>query len=94
MASVLTTDDQIIIYKSAVTLIEDAGEEAEFRPEYSGRGMYGKTRPAIVTGISGARLGAFIALAIYQHFGELDEEMISEIVPDRYDSMANQRVYY
>lgn len=64
--------------------IEDEGYDAEVREEYSGRGMFGRTVPAIVTDAPLTMIGWAA--------GTLDISW--DEVPTRTDSMGRQTVVY
>lgn len=73
------------IFKDACDALLRAGHDTTFRPEYSGRGMYGKTCPAIVTDAPAAVVGA----AVIEAGGSMYD------VPSRSDSMGRgSMVFY
>jgi len=85
-------------YKEIVRFLEEQGEEASYQDDYSGRGMYGDTTPAIITDCSlttiataGLRIIEFNELA-----GSIGEaaDMIAELLPRRRDNFGLHRVYY
>lgn len=95
------------VYLRAVELLEEKGHEASFREGYSGRAMYGKTVPAIVTGAPATLVGAAIVQATAELISEAvddgrlePDEAIAlvepmDFVPARQDSMGrDDRVYY
>ena len=40
-------EDKTSLYKRAVEILQEEGEKVRLYPEYSGRGMYGFSTPAI-----------------------------------------------
>lgn len=62
--------------------------DGEFRPDYSGRGMYGKTCLSIVADCSGVELGIAFAEAC-----EFDPDMVRH-APHLTDSMGRSTVFY
>lgn len=85
------------VYKRAVELLDEEGWEATFRRDYSGRGMYGSTVPAIVTDAPGPVVGG----AVYAAALEFSCEMLpafrefAGLLPEYTDSMGlSSRVYY
>ena len=90
-------DTRLELMHKAVQLLEDAGEEAEVRPRYSGRGMYGENTAAIVSSASPAAVGAAWAMAamvLAQEQEVWPQELMSE-APTRFDNMgAYQWVVY
>ncbi len=92
------------IYKRAVDLLNELdlnmviGNNAKYRDDYSGRGMYGDTTPAIVAD-SGVLVGWAVGQAIIEVEGALAyqpdfEDWVDEILPQRQDSMGRSQVFY
>ena len=77
-------------YAAAVELLNDRGYEAEFREDYSGRGMFGDCVPAIVTSASGVLVGWALCQAAP------NPEVVSEsgLIPAYSDNMGMDKVYY
>ena len=92
----MSDSDQLAqIYERTVELINEAGEDAEFRPDYSGRGMYGSTCPAIVTGMPAVKVGILFMVG-YQDVVGMDSDPGNAMfdAPTRSDSMGLDTVYY
>lgn len=97
--------DRATVYASAVEMLNDAGDTADFYPEYSGRAMYGSTTPGIVTGADQATVGHYITTVVLQFLleeGELSTpsdivdamEYVKQFLPTRSDSMGLDAIYY
>lgn len=83
------------VYIQAVKILNDMGYESSFRGEYSGRGMYGATCPAIVTCVSPAIVGAVIVQASEEVELQMPiDYLIEAIVPKTVDSMGLSQVHY
>lgn len=83
------------IFQRACRMLEEWGHEAQFRADYSGRGMYGRTCEAIVTDAPAALVGYIIACAIHVATdGEGNMEDHIELIPMRSDNMGLSMVYY
>ena len=88
------------IYKEAVEVLEADGHEAEVQENYSGRGMFGKTCPAIVSNASGPQVGAAIAIARFNIGHDNGEDILGimddvwGLIPKRFDNMGLSMVYY
>lgn len=76
------------IFREAAEWLSDGGFETEVRDDYSGRGMYGRTCPAIVTDAPPTFVGFAVGLAC--------EDMVDvhDMIPAREDSMGLRRVFY
>jgi len=59
-------DDFEEVLEATVRRLQDMGFEADLRAEYSGRGMFGKTVPGIVTRAPGVLVGLCIAGAVIE----------------------------
>lgn len=77
-------------YAAAVELLNDRGYEAEFREDYSGRGMFGDCVPAIVTSASGTLVG----WALCQAAPDPEVARETRLLPARSDNMGMGMVYY
>lgn len=62
------------LYRETVDFLNEyhGDGSASLYPDYSGRGMYGKTTPAIVTGLSGVKVGIAIACTMEEPYDALD----------------------
>jgi hypothetical protein len=90
--------DRIEFYKKIVELIVNFGYDAYLYDDYSGRGMYGRTVPAIVTSISPVLMGAYAMLAAsdllsYDGIDEIFDEIV-DILPKSQDNMGLSMIYY
>ena len=88
----IDVDDKVKLYEAAVEFLNDEGYDAEVREDYSGRGMYGKTTPAIVTEAPAALVGYAIGLVAEDL--ALTDCNPKDLVPVRSDNMGLQMVYY
>ena len=92
------------VFTRTVELLEESGDDAALRSDYSGRGMYGDTCPAIVTDASGVKVGILFAVAYSEiareveggdfEFGYCDPYDIYGNAPLRSDNMCLSAVYY
>lgn len=89
------------VYQLAAEWLEEKGYEAEVREDYSGRGMYGTTCPALVTDAEAMQVAFAVAEGLRQFDPELEHDMgelmfrAQRMVPERSDSMGkSKRVYY
>lgn len=82
------------IYEAAVEILEDRfGVEPEFRPDYSGRGMFGTSVPGIVADMGdGPAIGAAVAIAIMRDGGSADD--VLGAIPTRSDNMGRRVIFY
>lgn len=81
--------------KMIVDALEQNGDEAELRKDYSGRGMYGKTTAAIVTEASPILIGFLAAQSICDNEGEEGLfDFDTRDLPKQSDSMGLSKVYY
>lgn len=96
-------EDTIEVFKKACEILEDQGHESSVREDYSGRGMYGNSEPAIVTDAEGPMVGAAVLMAALRFMGttgdEINDRSVFEdavsFIPGRQDSMGRyDRVYY
>lgn len=87
---------KIDVFIKVCELLEDHGHEADLRPEYSGRGMYGATVPAIVTEAPSVMIGILIVQVLVDAGLETWEaaEEAMEMAPKRSDSMGLSKVLY
>lgn len=85
--------DRETIFTLVVERLQQAGHEAEVFPDYSGRGMYGRTCPAIVTDAPAALVG-FMVAAVVAGDDETYVEDHTDLVPTRSDNMGLSMVYY
>jgi len=91
---------RLAIYKKAVELMNEAGLDAALMEDYSGRAMYGRQTPAVVSMEAGPVVGHFITVAAMKALSEtftLDDEvveMIRIVLPKRWDELAMSKVYY
>ena len=89
---------RIRIYEAACTMLDDGECTPHVRTEYSGRGMYGATCPAIVFDepITEAMIGAAICMAA--HVEGVDDndsiDIIYDVVPQRRDNMGLGWIVY
>ena len=82
-------------YKAACDILIEHGYEADYRPDYSGRAMYGDTTPAIVTDAPSAKVGWAVCIAVRNEHNEQDAiDLAERIVPHRSDNMGLSMVYY
>lgn len=82
-----------IYEEAALILLDNFRADADYMPEYSGRGMYGKSTPAITTEAAGPYVGLAIALAVEELGGSINEA--EKFIPRRSDSMGrDSAVYY
>ena len=85
------------IYEAACETLAGEGWEASVRPDYSGRGMFGQTTPAIVTGAPGAMVGWAISRVLVESDPDDGSEGLDEAlraIPKREDAMGRDTVYY
>ena len=84
------------IYISACEVLEDHGYESDFREDYSGRGMYGKSVPAIVSDAPGTMVSWSIIIALIEHGDDVDniDARSLDYIPKRQDSMGLSYVFY
>lgn len=85
------------VYEEAVEVIDEPGRyHAELRAEYSGRAMYGRTVPAIVTNAPGTIVAWAIMCVLAERFDNCcDLQVESEsYIPTGQDQMGMDRVYY
>lgn len=80
------------IYREACKILEDDGHEGDFRPDYSGRGMYSDTCPAIVSDAGAAIVGHAVCTALVSSGMAL--EQTRHLVPLRTDNMGLSMIYY
>lgn len=81
------------IYQQACEILQEADHSASMREEYSGRGMYGATCPAIVTDAAGPLVGWAVTVAAGDQNISLDDAVLE--VPTRQDNMGrDEMVYY
>lgn len=85
--------DRKTIFPLVVEHLQEAGYESSFYPDYSGRGMYGRTCPAIVTDAPSALVG-FMVAAVVAGDDETYIEDHTDLVPTRSDNMGLSMVYY
>lgn len=85
--------DRATVYPLVVEKLQEAGHEASFYPDYSGRGMYGSTCPGIVTDAGAAMVGFLIACVCA---GDEDTwlEDHTDLVPTRWDNMGLSMIFY
>ena len=95
-----TNLDRNEMYRKAVEILWDEGQEAEVRDGYSGRGMYGKTVPGIVTGAAMSEVTWAVTYAVMDSLeGEgMDVydrmEAVKNLMPTREDNMGLDYIYY
>lgn len=91
------TNDQIVeIFEEACEILSNENS-AEVREEYSGRGMGGRSKPAIVSDANPMKVSLAITQAYhfqYNQDGDIDFCELTEIMPMRIDSMGLSTVYY
>ena len=78
------------IYERACEILEEEGFESDFRPDYSGRAMYGSTVPGIVSDASGPVVGWAICIAM----AHVAKGMELDMIPRRTDNMGLSTIYY
>lgn len=81
------------VYEEAVDLLQQEGYEASTRDDYSGRAMYGKTCPAIVSDAPVPKVGAAVAQAMVD-LEECHDTPIMSLIPGRSDGMGRDQVVY
>lgn len=85
------------VYEAAVDLLNEHGHEAEFRPDYSGRGMYGKTTPAIVADVD-VMVGWAITVVVSTDIRIVEADMMAEtaldMIPKRTDQMGRSSTIF
>lgn len=83
------------IYDEAAAVLQLVGHDADMMSDYSGRGMYGSTTPAIVSNASGPMVGWAVTVAVDRKFsGEKTFEDVLYLIPTRSDNMGLDMVYY
>lgn len=87
------TKRQIIeLYNELANKLETEGYEADVRGDYSGRWMYGRTAPAIVTDATGFVVGKLWAHVVQE--SGVPAPIADRYSPDRQDSMGLSKIYY
>lgn len=81
------------VWEEAVDRLQSEGYEASTRSDYSGRAMYGKECPAIVTDAPGTVVGAKVVEAILD-IEEAQVEPFIGFIPRRSDGMGRDQVVY
>lgn len=100
MSNATEADTKLELYRQVVSILEGLGHESSLDEEYSGRCMYGKTVPAIVTDAPAPLIGWAICMALAENdefCAEWPADSISDaqkLVPARSDSMGLSAVYY
>ena len=85
------------VLKHAVAIMNEEHPEdsTSLDESYSGRGMYGKTVPAIVSSLNPMIIGATIARALLLETDDINSlEYVEEYLPQRTDSMGYDKVFY
>lgn len=89
----ITPNDLMEVFEAVADAIaNETGEEARAR-EYSGRAMYGKYVPAIVTDADGTTVGTTFSEVARRDFDWTDAD-VRKHTPSRTDSMGLSTVYY
>jgi hypothetical protein len=87
--------DRATLFKDVVRWLDDHGYSVELYEEYSGRGMYGTTTPAISGDITGVTLGvAFAAVAYSDHDTHPSDLFDDASFPHSTDSLGLGTIYY
>lgn len=88
---------KIAIYEAACEILA-YDYDSHVRPDYSGRGMYGSTTPAIVSDAPEALIGWAIAAAMIDaHDDDYSVSAIEDakqLIPMRSDSMGRSSIVY
>ena len=80
------------LYKRAVEILEEEGEDASYYKDYSGRGMYGRTTPGITYYCSDSLIGWAICVAGEEAgIGAYD---MKDYMPTRTDNMGKGTIIY
>ncbi len=94
------TKEQITkVYEEVVNMINSAGDnyDADLREDYSGRGMYGKSVPAIVTDALAVLVGVYFCW-VMDDFGtnyeDFDADDAIELCPLNWDEMGRTSMVY
>ena len=82
--------------QAVVQLLEQTGAEASVEPEYSGRGMFGRTAVGIVTDASPVSLGVAIGQAVAEGRSGWRDLTWHEAMRAfaRQDNMGFDRIHY
>ena len=91
--------EKLEVYEAAVQLLENEGHEASVRDDYSGRGMFGSTTLAIVTGAPPAYIGWAITAAVAEASSSDTDpyevaDLALDLLPGHSDNMGLGMVYY
>jgi hypothetical protein len=90
--------ERIDIYRAAIETLSSGAHEADLYEGYSGRGMYGKEVPAIVTDAPATLVGWAICSAVADngdHETPADAmDAAEKLIPKRTDNMGKSYVYY
>ena len=78
------------VFEMVCEYIQDNGYDCSFRENYSGRFMYGREVPAIVTDAPATLVGFLISEVLADNGIEVD----ADYVDLQEDSMGRQKVYY
>lgn len=81
-----------MLYETAAEMLQAEGWDSDFRPDYSGRGMYGTTCPAIVTDAPAVVVGVAFCMAMDELGMSVGDPF--RAVPQRSDNMGLSMVYY
>lgn len=92
------------VFDRAAEILRSEGYEASVQEDYSGRGMSGRTTPAIVTDAGGVRVGWAIATAaayvLDMKGDDMDsvidalETQMDDLLPGRSDNMGRDAMVY
>ncbi len=86
------------VYQAAVELMDESGYPADYRADYSGRGMYGDTTPAIVTEhetMIGWAIAGVVAGEVPVHDDmEYFLEASRDLIPRRTDQMGRSSTIF
>lgn len=100
MGAVIDANAKLELFRQVVSILDEAGNESSLEEEYSGRGLYGKTVPAIVTDAPAALIGWAFCMALAEQEkidSEWPADSIGEVyglIPRRTDNMGLSYVYY
>lgn len=80
-------------YEDVVSFLENEGYESSFREDYSGRGMYGQTTPAIVSDASGGVVTEAILEVAVEGY-DMSFAEAKQLTFKNSDNMGLDMVYY
>lgn len=80
--------------ETIIEAIENEGEDAELRSNYSGRGMYRESTHGVITNCTMGKLGAIIISNAELFFNQNEESSLFVINNIRFDQMGRGYIYY